>query len=158
MIWFDIKELENKISNNELTEREGFNYLLAYSILSVITLIFAANKTTGWMMLSECAISVLITIWGLKTIYEVNNEIDGKDFLKRFFAINWVIGMRILVVLIPLAFVVGIFYGVFAVANHIDIHEPNPQWVIMGLTFKTVFTLVCYILIINSFRRLKMNK
>jgi hypothetical protein len=158
MIWFDIKKLEQKISNNELTEKEGFNYLLAYSIITVFALSFASNKTNGWMMFSEFAISVLITIWGLRTTYEVNNEIDGKDFFKRFFAINWVIGMRILVILIPLAFLFGLFFGFFAVANNINLHEPNPQLSIVSLTFKAMFTLICYLLIINSFRRLKINR
>ena len=158
MIWFDIKALENKISNNELTEKEGFSYLLAYSILSLFALAFAANKSGGLMMLAEFAISVLITIWGLRTIYEVNYEIDGKDFLKRYFAITWVIGMRLFIVLIPLSIILGIFYGMFAVANNIDIHQPNPQWGIVGITFNAVFTLICYLLIIKSFRRLRMNK
>jgi hypothetical protein len=158
MIWFDIKALENKITNNELSDKDGFYYLLAYFIFTLITLSSVANKFNGWLMLCECAISVLITIWGLRTIYELNNEIDGKDFFKRFFAINWVIGMRILIVIIPLAFFFGILCGIIAVKNNIELHEPNPQWGILSLTFKAFFTLICYLLIINSFKRLKIYR
>jgi hypothetical protein len=158
MIWFDIKELERKISRNELSEKDGFYYLIAYSIMSVFALSFAANKTNGWMMLSEFAISLLITIWGLNTIYEVNNGIDGKDLLKRFFAITWVIGMRMFIVLIPLAIFIGMFYGIFAVKNNINIHETNPLVGIISITFKSVFTIIYILLTINSFKNLKINK
>ena len=36
MIWLDLKGLERKISNNELTEKDGYNYLMATMILTTI--------------------------------------------------------------------------------------------------------------------------
>jgi hypothetical protein len=155
MIWFDIKNLESKISNNELTDKDGFSYVLAFFVLTAIVLSFVTNNSNGWIKLSQCVISVLINVWGLKTVYEVNNEIDGKDFFKRFFAINWVIGVRLLVVTMIFAVIVGIVFGIVSVKNGMDLNSPNPIKDIVGLIFMAMYSLICYLLIINSFRRLK---
>lgn len=37
MIWLDIKELETKISTNELSEKDSFNYVLAFLIVSCLS-------------------------------------------------------------------------------------------------------------------------
>jgi TRAP-type uncharacterized transport system fused permease subunit len=155
MIWFDIKNLENKIINNELSDKDGFNYVLAFFILSVIVLSFITNDSSAWFKLTECIIAILINIWGLKTVYEVNNEIDGKDFLKRFFAINWVIGMRLIVISIILAVIAGIVIGIFSVTNGMIINDTNPDKDILGLIFTAIFSIICYLLMINSFHRLR---
>jgi hypothetical protein len=155
MIWFDLKNLENKISNNELTDKDGFSYVLAFFVLSAIGISFITNSSNGWIKLTQCVISVFITVWGLKTVYEVNNEIDGKDFFKRFFAINWVIGMRLLVITLIFAVIVGIVIGVVSSKNGMNLTDPNPIKDIVELIFMAMYGLICYLLIINSFRRLK---
>jgi len=155
MIWFDIKKLEDKISKKELTDKDGFNYVLAYFVFSVIVLSFITKDTSVWIKFFECAISVIITVWGLKTVYEVNNDIDGKDFFKRFFAINWVIGMRILVVTLIFAFIISIPIGIISIQNGINYNDPNPIKDIIMLVLGAMYNLICYLLIINSFRRLK---
>ena len=38
MIWLDIRKLEDKISQNELSDKDGFNYVLAFFILSALTI------------------------------------------------------------------------------------------------------------------------
>jgi len=155
MIWFDIKNLENKISNNELTDKDGFSYVLANLILTTIVLSFVTNNANGWIKLSQCVISILINVWGLKTVYEVNNEIDGKDFFKRFFAINWVIGMRLIVITLIFVVIVGIIIGIVSEKNYMNFNDPNPIRDIVGLIFSAMISFICYLLIINSFRRLK---
>jgi hypothetical protein len=157
MIWFDIKQLESKISNNELSDKEGFYYFLAYSILNIIMLSLFTDDSNSWKF-SGLVIALVITIWGLWTTYDVNNEIDGKDYLKRYLAISWVIGMRLIVVSIFIGILLGILLVFYSVKNNIDLRDPNPLFDLAGLIFQTLFTLICYLLIINSFRRLKISK
>lgn len=88
MIWLDIKKLENKISVNELSDKDGFNYVLAYFILSAIIMATISNDSNALIKLLTCLIAVVINIWGLNAIYDANNEIDGRDFFKRYFAIS----------------------------------------------------------------------
>ncbi len=156
MIWFNIKNLENKISKNELTDRNGWDYVLAYFVLTAIVLSFVTNNSNGWIKLSQCVISVLINVWGLKAVYEVNTEVGGNDFFKRFFAISWVIGMRLIVAAIILIVVAGIVIGIVSVKNDMN-YNYNPSLIndMVGLIFMAVYTLVYYLLIIKSFRRLK---
>ena len=157
MIWFDIKNLENKISNNELTDKDGFNYVLAFFILMTIALSLATNNSNGLIKLSQCLITVLINVWGLRTVYDVNCEIDGKDFFKRFFAINWVIGFRLFVVAIIFAVIISIIIGIASVGHSINLKDPNPVKDIAFLVIVAMYNLICYLLIINSFRRLKLT-
>ena len=84
MIWLDISNLEDKISKNELSDKDGFNYVLAYFILSALTMNIGSRNSNEWIDLLNCFLSVLIAIWGLSAAYKANNEIDGKDFFKRF--------------------------------------------------------------------------
>ena len=157
MIWFNIKELENKISNNELSDKDGFNYVLAFFILSTIGYSISSDNTNGWFKLATCVISVLINIWGLRTIYNVNNEMDGKDFFKRFFAINWVIGFRLFIITIIVSIIFGIIVGILSVKSNTNYLEPNPIKDLFIMIFISMFSVICYLLIINSFRRLKLK-
>jgi hypothetical protein len=157
MIWFDIKQLESKISNNELTDRDGFNYVLAYFILSIIVYSLITNDSNGWVKFLECIISVLINIWGLKAIYEANEKIDGKDFFKRFFSIFWVIGFRLFVITMVITVILGVVIGILSVKSGISLKDPNPIKDIILLVFMSMFLLINYLLIINSFRRLRIT-
>ena len=61
MIWFNIKKLEKQISDDELTDKDGFNYLLAYVIFTAIVLSFMSNYSNGWIKFLTCVASVIIT-------------------------------------------------------------------------------------------------
>src|SRR5659263_14252 len=118
MIWFNIKNLESKISNNELSDKDGFNYLLANAIVTVISIsISTVHEHDRWIKLVGMIIAVMITIWGIKAAYNANNDNDGKDFLKRFLAISWVVSMRILVAFFLLAIFFGLIVGILRVVN-----------------------------------------
>lgn len=157
MIWFDLEQLENKISNNELTDKDGLNYVLAYFIFSIVVLSFITNNSSGWIKLLQCIISVLINIWGLKAIYDANEKIDGKDFFKRFFSIFWVIGMRLFVITMILAVIIGVVIGMLSAASDINFKDPNPMKDFIMLIFMTMFLLINYLLILNSFRKLRIT-
>ena len=96
----------------------------------------------------------LITIWGLNSVYKANNEIDGKDFFKRLFAINWVISMRLLSILFTLAFFMGILSVLFATkdGNFVDNKLIKD---LIKTAFVSLFGIIYYFMVIGSFRRLK---
>lgn len=156
MIWFDIKELEDKISNDELSDRDGFNYLMAFFILSAIAVSFATNNTNGWIKLLHCVVSILINIWGLNATYQANLDYDGKDFLKRFFAINWVIGMRLIVIAFIASILIGGIAGIVLAVNGGSYHVV-PDYIkdFSALIISSLFSVIFYLLAINSFRTLK---
>jgi len=149
MIWFDISKLEDKISRNELSDKDGYNYVLAFFILSVLAMSISSQDGNAWIKLSNCFLLVLITIWGLDGAYKANTEIDGKDFFKRFFAINWVIGMRMLVV----AFLFGIVLAIISLAVDTPAGK-GPIRELISTIFVSLFSVIYYLLIIKSIRKL----
>ena len=155
MIWFNIRKLEDKISKNELSDKDGFNYVLAYFIISVFTMSLGSHNESAWIKLLHCVLLATITIWGLTAAYKANAEIDGKDFFKRFFAINWVIGMRMLFALFIVAFIAGIVMAIILLINgdHNMDKSPTKDWII--LISVSLFEVIYYLLVINSIRRLK---
>jgi hypothetical protein len=155
MIWIDIRKLENKISANELSDKDGFNYVLAYFILVAIVLAIISNDSSALVKLLGSILSVIITIWGLNATYQANNEIDGKDFFKRYFAISWVIGMRLIIVMLVLSIISGLVIVIISTKNGSDYLKTNPVNELVSLIFTSVFSIICYLLIINSFRRIK---
>lgn len=158
MIWLDLKGLERKISNNDLTEKDGFNYLLAMMILSTI-FVGGVSREDSYSLFNflNIIIALGITIWGMNTCYKVNNELDGKDFLKRYLAISWVVGMRLVLWVFGLSLAIGIIVGIVMAANEASDEVVKPVEDIFILVFTAVFSLICYLLMINSFKNLKIS-
>jgi len=155
MIWFNIKKLEEDISNDNLSEKDGFNYVLAYFILTTISVVGGYNEMSGWIRLLGAAIYVIITIWGLNASYNINLEIDGKDFFKRFFAISWVIVMRVLVAILILSVIGGIAMGILSENSSNLSLESNPMGGYIQVIFTSLVSIIVYLLIMKSFRKLK---
>lgn len=150
MIWFDLKNLESKIAKDDLTDKDGFHYLLAYFILMSISSILPSD-TDILISLLQGGIFVIITIWGITELYKVNNEFDGKDFLKRFLAITWVIGFRLFLISLPILIFIGVSIGM-------AISGSSPKYImdLVIVVFTALFSIIYYLLAINSFRRLKV--
>ena len=64
MIWLDIKELETKISTNELSEKDAFNYVLAFLIVSCLSVGTSSSTENYW---------IDIFIWHIYSAY-FNNK------------------------------------------------------------------------------------
>jgi hypothetical protein len=85
MTWFNIKELERKIINDELTDKESFDYLLYSSVLlTFFSYIGTKEHTNDWLHFLELIISIVITIVLLKKTYTINAKGGQKDYLKRY--------------------------------------------------------------------------
>ena len=47
MIWLNIEKLEEDISNDKLSEKDGFNYVLAYFIATTISVMIGSDNMSG---------------------------------------------------------------------------------------------------------------
>jgi len=150
MIWFNIKKLEKQVASNKLTDKDGFQYLLAYLILTTIVVSFLTNTSNPLVKLLTCVGTVGINIWGLNAANQLNAEIDSKDFLKRFLALNWVIGMRLIVASLVVALVSEIFFT----ASKPNLDEASARG-ILGMVLSIGFSFVNYLLILKSFNRVR---
>ncbi len=155
MNWFNINKLEEDISNDNLSEKDGFNYLLAYFILSTIAIVGGNDEMSWRVQLLDIVIQIIIIIWAFNAIYNINLEIDGKDFFRRFFAISWVIGMRAVVVLLILFVIARIILRTLSENSSTLSFESNPIFDYILVIFFSLFSIIVSLLIMKSFRNLK---
>lgn len=148
MIWFNLKELENRIISDELTDKDGFSYFLASAILGVIGTYLGSQENL--ITLVGVIVGILLTIWGSYLIFNTNQSGDGKDFFKRYFALSWVIGVRLFVFALIGTFVFMIVYMVLISPEESTYSDSND---LLTMVISSLFVLVYYFLLNNSFRR-----
>ncbi|MBS2213459.1 hypothetical protein KEM09_18765 [Carboxylicivirga mesophila] len=158
MIWFNIKELERKIIENEFTDKEGFKYFLGYSILSVIAIYGSTSES--FITFIELVLGVGITIWGSYSIFKANSNGDGQDFFKRYFALSWVIGFRLFIFTVLIAIPLGAIYNfvILASAQSIETETTALKKDFVTMILYSLLMLIYYFLLISSFRRVSIEK
>jgi len=152
MIWLNLKEAERKLSTNELSDSEGFKYLLGIAMLICIggyaPAQFFLNQTVEGL---DFILSFSITVWGLVKLFKTNNLIDGKHFYNRLFVVSWVIGWRITVYFImPIVIIGDVFKKVYGYSM---IPRDTTSQFIQVAVYNLV-TIIYFMLIYNSFKRL----
>ena len=151
MIWFNIKELETRLKNGVLSDKEAFNYLLITLIFSsVVTYIGGSDNTNNWFIAIEILVSIVVTVIGTKKTFDINSAGDNKDYFKRFLSLSFVTGIRFLVLLIVLAIPVGTI--VYFVDKNLDINENTKD--LFNVALMAVCEIIYYFMLINSFKRL----
>ena len=148
MNWLNLKELENKISTNNLTDKEGVDYLLANFIYGSVWSYIASINGLNLNSTINLLITLFVGIFILFKLYSLNNELDGKDFFKRYFAVTWVIRMKLLIVY---------FIFLFLYLALFDMKEKNQTAVIISLLFSVTISLIFCVMTIKSFKRLKVS-
>jgi uncharacterized membrane protein len=143
MIWINIKELESKISRNELTEKDSFNYLLATLILSIVSILLPTINGLNYESLIHVLLSVIITVLCLCRIYRLNEKADNKDFLKRLISINWVVRVRL-----------TIYYLIFTFI-YIQFFSLSDSRGLALVIFSFLLNVLFYYFSIQSFKRLR---
>ena len=153
MIWFNIKRLERKINENDFSDKEGFNYFLAFSVLGVLASYGAT--TENFITFIDLIFGIIITIWGSYSIFKANSSGDGNDFFKRYFALSWVIGFRLsvftLIIAIPLLIIYGIISSDSFTSIESDSNTLTEDFVITIIS--SLVLLIYYFLLTSSFKR-----
>lgn len=149
MIWFDIKILEDKISSNKLSERDGYNYLLASSIYGIIYMLYVSIAGFNYFSFLSAGAGILMAVIFFPILFRINSSIDDKDFIKRFIAIGWVVRMKIMI------------YNVIFMLLFLNIFDLTAPSLIKDMTlflFSIGISALSYVLIINSFKRVRLIK
>lgn len=116
MYFWRIDRLKEDLRSG-LTERESFRYLfftfLLYAFCTEIGLLFPEENPNRWSHLIAvvCWAAVLV---GTYLTYRSNGGAYGHRFAERFFAITWVIGIRLMVLTGPILLV--LYIGIEVVA------------------------------------------
>ncbi|CAM3013387.1 MULTISPECIES: hypothetical protein [Vibrio] len=113
-IW-NINQLKQDIKRNQLTETDRFIYLFIYLLFMTITieiLSFAPDRYefNEWYLTSFIA-NLIILFIGTYATYHVNGGNNGFDFLGKYFSLGFVVTVRFIVFLIPIAFVNSLVFS-----------------------------------------------
>ena len=104
MYFWRIDRLKARLIAQPLTDREVLPYLLIFMGLTTLVAVFPPPSMNVW----DYAIglgTVVLTFIGTVYAYRCNNGAQGQHFLQRYFALGWVIVVRLLAVTLPLTFV-----------------------------------------------------
>ena len=113
MYFWRIEKLKQEMTERPLSEREALPYLVVFVVLSSAVAYIPQTLHNIWDGL-EAMWSTLLAALGTIYIYRRNGGSKGQHFLQRYFALSWVIAIRMLVILIPLAV---LFYGSLGVVQ-----------------------------------------
>jgi len=155
MNWFNLEDLENRLVENKVSDKEGFNYLLANLILFGLASYVASDSYNHRaFLLIEIILMIAITVGGLNLTFKANENGDGNDYLKRFLSLYFVIGIRFVVFTFLLAIPVGII-GYFIFGGEVTdktVHD------LLNVGFLSGITIVFYYFLVRSFKKVAQHK
>jgi uncharacterized membrane protein len=148
MIWLNSKKLEKQITSNELTEKDSFYYLLA-TVLYNFAFYFYSKAVSHFTILTviNFIVSILGAIIVIPMIYKINREYDDKDFIKRFFAITWIVRIKLTIIMIVYTL---IYMTIFK-----NMQNARKVQIVVNIIMNLFLIAINYLLTIQSFKRLK---
>lgn len=149
MVWFSYKKLEEKISRDLLTESDGTKYFIATAIYVAAQDLYNSQINFSASYLVHSIISLAFVIATIMIMYEINQSIDGKDFLKRFISVMWLVKLRVL----PIYFLSLWLFKFYFRYIGLPVHAYAAQY---GVTI-----LICtysMIAMLQSFKRIRQGK
>lgn len=160
MIFIKIRALEAKIINQELSEKDFFNYFIMYSLLAILFCMpdlntDENNKTTNIFYWIESSIDIFTILLTLILTFKVNQRGDDIDFVKRYVAISFVNTVRLLffifLIAIPIIIISAILINIFS--SKIDIW----LFLIENLNIDYIFMNIIYIMMYVIFLKMMLN-
>lgn len=128
MYFWKINKLKSELKENSLSESESFKYLFATTLLYSLGMTPYIDSTV-WDVYAALVGSI-ITIIGLFYVYKCNGGAKGKNFLQRYLALNWVVGLRwTVLVAMPITIVFMILIG--ALATFLEVPIPD-DWTLVS--------------------------
>jgi hypothetical protein len=111
MYFWRIHSLKADLRRGDLPEQRAFAYLLA--TMALFTFIsnpeLAENQSPAAWNWGTTLVYIAIVLAGTVAAYRANGGASGRQFLARYFALGWVLGIRLTAfLLIPLMLIYGV--------------------------------------------------
>jgi hypothetical protein len=104
-IW-DPNPVIEKFQEHSFKESEAGPYFLGVVLMMAIASAFPDGETRPLDVMAS-VISVAITIWGMLYLKGIN-EGFGNQFLCKFFAFAWIVGIKLICIAVPVSIVMAI--------------------------------------------------
>jgi uncharacterized membrane-anchored protein YitT (DUF2179 family) len=118
MYFWKIDKLKDHIKKGKLSEKDKFIYAFIYITITTIFVELISylpvpfEQRNVWDVIDSISY-VLIVIFGTLFAFRANGGSNGIDFLGKYFSISFVLGIRFLALLAPIAIML-FFYYLFA--------------------------------------------
>mgnify|MGYP003133535777 FL=1 len=159
MIWLNLKKLERLLIQNKITESISYQYLLVFLVMLTLASSFPETDDFshyGWEV-AYIILELLITIVGTYLVFQENEKGDNRDFLKRYFSLSFVNGLRLVLfaVLIRLVFKIIMFVIPLDLWYTINdfFGEDSGEFF-----FDIILSIVFYMLLMASFKRVNAGR
>lgn len=104
MYFWQIKNLKEDIKSEKFNEKDRYIYFMIFIVLFTIMInteiFFPLENITTWDYIHSI-FNILIPLVGIIYAFKGNGATNGKDFLGRYFAIGFVMAIRVTVYFIP---------------------------------------------------------
>ena len=139
MYFWNIKKLKALLIERPMTEKEVLPYLIATMLLLTLVQYFPnALHFNAWDYL-EIVIASIAVIIGTFWLYQKNLGDSGSYFLQRYFALGWVVSIRIVV------FVTPVFIALVFLASYFELYNTESDatnW--LDITLLTAIEVLLY--------------
>ncbi|UZH54212.1 hypothetical protein JRG66_09395 [Salinimicrobium tongyeongense] len=109
MIWFKIKRLEKLLAQGELSDITAFKYLLSHLLLWALLNNIPVNTPSVplWSLYAKLLIALAAISWGISKTFKINQNGDGRDYLKRLISLSLVASLKTLVIFFIIAAIIA---------------------------------------------------
>lgn len=114
MYFWNVKRLRNELIENSLNEKNQMMYLMFTMLLYAFSGQFTGSEYSGGFFFAETLAVLGATVAGVLYCYDGNKAGDGKDFIKRFTCISWIITIRLTAVLLAIGIIPILIISIFS--------------------------------------------
>ena len=113
MIIWNIKKQKDRLKSEGLSQKNLFIYIFIYIVLSTIILellSYVPFPAVNFYDYIDSGISLIVITLGTYLIYLANGGSKGRNFAENFFSIGFVVGIRFIVLLIPIIVALSVIW------------------------------------------------
>jgi hypothetical protein len=120
MYFWNIKKLKEELIRDGLSQRSMFMYILVSVLLAqlflAIAFLFPSKDAINAIDYIKLLIDLSVVGAGTYLSFYANGAGSGVQFAERYFSISFVVGLRFIPLLIPLALLTGFAVGIVKIA------------------------------------------
>ncbi len=155
MTWTDIKQLEKSLTDDTLSDKDVFYYLLTSSLITAIIPYLSDNHSDNKILaLIELVFGVIFTIVLLRETFKINNLGDKRDYLKRFISLSLVSFIRLFLFALGPIILVTI---ILKVIDSMDILKYDDIRQVFLFSVTIFMSIAYYVMLTNSFKRVNQR-
>ena len=112
MQYVSAEPLINQFQRGIYKDEEAGSYFMAHMILTSIVM-SCIYLEYSFIEMFLGLISVIITIFGVLYLKKKNNDSYGNQFLVKYMALGWVVGVRLLLIAVPVIVLISVLEAFF---------------------------------------------